>query len=127
MSDSYCFFCDRHNPKKRILAENDEFYAHLDDFPVSPGHCEVVPKRHIESYFDLSDEEVLAMHELLHTVRGMIDREHAPDAYNIGVNDGIAAGRSIHHLHIHLIPRYSGDVEHPRGGVRHIIPGKGNY
>ena len=110
-----------------IILESDLAYARRDNYAVSSGHAEVVPKRHVESYFDLTDEELLAIYDLSKQVKDIIDSRFHPDGYNIGVNDGEAAGRTIHHCHVHLIPRYIGDVENPRGGVRHIIPGKGNY
>jgi len=123
-----CIFCDKRNPKiHTIIAENEHFYARWDNYPVSKGHAEIIPKKHIKSFFDLDPKKILLMHELIQTVKTIIDIAHHPDAYNIGVNDGEAAGRTVHHLHVHLIPRYRGDVPNPRGGVRHIIPGKGNY
>lgn len=123
-----CLFCDKDNPKRhRLILENDLFYSRWDNFPVSDGHIEVVPKRHLESFFDLTPEELEQMHDLVKRTKKVIDAQYHPDAYNIGINEGEAAGRTIHHLHIHLIPRYTGDVANPRGGVRNIIPGKGDY
>ncbi len=119
-----CFFC-KSQDTNTVIAENDLAYARWDDFPVSNGHAEVVPKRHISSYFELSDREIKALFVLAKQVKEVIDGKHSPDAYNIGINDGAVAGQTIPHCHIHLIPRYTGDVENPRGGVRHIIPGKG--
>ncbi len=124
----YCLFCDRNNAEKHIIIEeNNLFYARWDNFPVSKGHAEIVPKKHIDSFFDLTDEEILQLFGLLKKVKNIIQNKYNPGAFNIGINDGIAAGRTIHHLHIHIIPRYKGDVENPRGGIRHIIPGKGGY
>ena len=126
--DSYCLFCDKENKDQhRIIAENELAYARWDNIPVSNGHAEVIPKRHVESFFDLKDDEVLALYRLAQQTKEVISEKYSPDGFNIGINDGEAAGRSVHHLHIHLIPRYKGDIENPRGGVRHIIPGKGNY
>lgn len=123
-----CLFCDKDNPEKhRIILENELFYSRWDNFPVSKGHAEVVPKKHIESFFDLTLNEVYHMYRLIRRTKNLIEEEYHPDAYNLGVNDGEAAGRTVHHLHIHIIPRYKGDVENPRGGVRNIIPGKGDY
>lgn len=123
-----CLFCDKNNSDKNtIIAENKFAYARWDNFPVSDGHVEVVPVRHVESYFDLTKDEVIAIHELSKEVRRLIRAKFHPDAFTIGLNDGVEAGRTVHHVHQHLIPRYKGDVENPRGGVRHIIPGKGNY
>jgi diadenosine tetraphosphate (Ap4A) HIT family hydrolase len=128
MTKEYCLFCDRENTKEhKIIAENEEFRARRDNFPVTQGHTEIVPKKHIESFFTLTNEEILQLFDLLKKVKNIIQDKYSPDAYNIGVNDGEKAGRSIHHLHIHIIPRYTGDVENPKGGVRNIIPDKGNY
>jgi diadenosine tetraphosphate (Ap4A) HIT family hydrolase len=128
MNKSTCLFCDFKNLKKSVLImENDVAYARWDDFPVNPGHAEIIPKRHVASFFDLRKDELLAMHELAKTVKEIVNKKYAPDAYNLGINDGEAAGRTIHHAHLHLIPRYKGDVDNPRGGVRNIIPGKGDY
>lgn len=123
-----CFFCDTQSlDDGQIFAETDNFYARWDDIPVTEGHCEVVPKKHIDSFFTLQPAEVTELHGLVQQVKVIIDSEHNPDGYNIGVNEGEAAGRTQHHLHVHIIPRYVGDVSDPKGGVRNIIPGKGNY
>ena len=122
-----CLFCDKDNQKFKLVAENDFCVARWDEFPVSKGHALIIPKKHILSFFDLKNEEVLQLFSLLCETKDIIQKEYNPDGFNIGVNDGEAAGRTIHHLHIHLIPRYRGDVEKPRGGIRHIIPGKGSY
>lgn len=128
MTINECLFCDYENSNNhKIIADNEAAYARWDNYPVSEGHAEVIPKRHVESFFDLTEDELVAMHGLLKQVRRIVDDRHHPDAYNLGVNDGEAAGRTVHHCHIHLIPRYIGDVANPRGGVRHIIPEKGNY
>jgi len=126
--DNYCLFCDKDNFKEHaIIYENDLFYARWDNMPVSDGHAEVVPKKHVESFFDLTDKELIQLFDLIKKLKDIIQEKYHPDAFNIGINDGEAAGRSIHHLHVHVIPRYKGDVENPRGGVRNVIPGKGNY
>ncbi len=127
-----CLFCDRHDSSKnKIIAENEHAYARWDNFPVSDGHAEVVPKRHVISFFDLTETELLSMFALLKVVVEKLELEPAtssvPDGYNIGVNDGAAAGQTVHHCHLHLIPRREGDIPNPRGGVRNIIPGKGDY
>jgi len=109
------------------MLENDLFYARWDNFPVSRGHAEIVPHRHVESFFELTEEECEAMFELLKSMKEVIQVRYRPDGFNIGINEGRAAGRTIDHLHIHLIPRYVGDVENPVGGIRNIIPGKGDY
>ena len=126
--ETYCLFCERNNLEKHtILAENDFCYARQDNFAVSPGHLEVVPKSHVVSFFELTNEELGQMYSLLKEAKAIIQDKYNPDGYNIGLNEGEMAGRSIHHLHIHLIPRYEGDVENPKGGIRNVIPGKGNY
>ena len=98
-----------------------------DRYPVSAGHALVVPRRHVAGWFDATAEEQRALLEAVAAVRAEIERQHAPDGYNIGVNVGAAAGQTVPHLHLHVIPRYAGDVPDPRGGVRHVIPAKANY
>ena len=123
-----CYFCETGKLKSNvIIAESESFYARWDDFPVSPGHAEIVARKHTPSFFELTVEEINDLFELSKKVKGIVDARYHPDAYNIGINEGEAAGRTIDHLHLHIIPRYKGDVENPRGGVRHVIPGKGNY
>lgn len=120
---SGCLFCQADDPSlNRILCENKLFYARFDNFPANPGHIEIVPRRHVVSFFDLDDEEILSAYTLLREARNLIDEKYFPEAYTIGVNDGKAAGRSIDHLHIHLIPRHHGDVDDPRGGIRRAAP-----
>lgn len=120
-----CLFCAL--PQARIVMANDLAIAIRDSFPVSPGHMLIIPKRHIATFFDTSDEERLSMFELLDRAKRSLDTELQPAAYNIGVNDGPAAGQTIPHLHVHLIPRYMGDDDDPRGGVRWIFPEKAKY
>lgn len=128
MAKKDCLFCDKDNPKKNgLILKNKLFYSRKDNYPVSKGHAEIVPKRHVESFFELTKKEVAQMYDLIRKTKEVIDQKYHPDGYNIGINEGEAAGRTIHHLHIHIIPRYKGDVKNPRGGVRHIIPEKGNY
>ena len=128
MTNRECLFCDKDNPDvNTVIAENDLAYARWDNFPASEGHAEVIPARHVESYFDLTKDEVLAIHSLSAITRKIIISKYHPDAFNIGINDGIEAGRTVHHMHQHLIPRYEGDVLSPRGGIRNVIPGKGDY
>lgn len=123
-----CFFCDKKNfNEKSLLWENDSFYARWDDFPVSKWHTEIIAKKHIESFFDLTNDELINFFNLLKQAKKIIQKKYSPDAFNIGINEWYAAWRTIHHLHIHIIPRYTGDVVNPRGWIRHIIPGKGNY
>ncbi len=120
-----CPFC---NPdKSRVIVANDHAMAIYDGFPVTPGHSLIVPKRHIASFFEATGEEQAAMLDLLTEIRQLLLKERSPDGFNIGINDGTAAGQTIMHLHIHLIPRYTGDTEDPRGGVRWIMPEKAPY
>jgi diadenosine tetraphosphate (Ap4A) HIT family hydrolase len=98
-----------------------------DGFPISPGHTLVIPRRHVGSFFDLSAEERQALMALLDSAKQSLDAVYRPDAYNIGINDGPAAGQTVPHVHVHLIPRYEGDRDDPRGGVRWIMPDKAKY
>jgi diadenosine tetraphosphate (Ap4A) HIT family hydrolase len=115
-------------PESEWIANNELAFAIRDGFPVTPGHALVVPRRLVATWFDATAEERKAIFELVDEVRGQLDAATpAPDGYNIGVNCGEAAGQTVMHLHVHVIPRYQGDVPDPTGGVRHVIPGKGNY
>jgi diadenosine tetraphosphate (Ap4A) HIT family hydrolase len=120
-----CAFCTL--PEERIIKANSSAVLIHDGFPVSSGHSLIIIRRHVGSFFDLSDSERTDMLELLDCAKSMLDRKFHPDGYNIGINDGPAAGQTVPHLHMHLIPRYSGDVVDPRGGVRWIIPEKADY
>lgn len=154
-----CTFCDIYKERVEVVYENDFFFGRFDKFPVSPGHAEVIPRRHIASLLHLTQEEwmflqpavqglvkVVEETDLVKLYQGLVDSPfngrsaeycrkmlthvgigRVPDAYNFGVNDGDAAGRTIPHLHIHVIPRFYGDVDSPVGGVRNIIPGMGDY
>lgn len=118
-----CLFCRRDDPGlNRILAENGTCYTRYDNFPAADGHVEIVPKRHVESFFDLTPEEVVDAYDLLVQARDVVSQKYGPDGYTIGVNEGRAAGRTIDHLHIHLVPRIFGDVADPRGGIRQVVP-----
>jgi len=124
--DQMCLFCNI--PPERVIDSNDLAYAIHDGFPVTHLHTLVIPKRHVEDYFGLSQNELEACHELLKKIRSDIVAEDLEvEGFNVGMNAGQVAGQTIFHCHIHLIPRRKGDVENPRGGVRHIIPGKGFY
>jgi diadenosine tetraphosphate (Ap4A) HIT family hydrolase len=122
-----CLFCDIGKNKPHIILESGLAFSRWDGHPVSEGHALIIPKRHVLSFFELTNDEMMDIFGLLKKTKEIIDKKHNPDAYNIGVNDGEAAGRTVHHAHIHLIPRYRGDVKDPRGGARHVIPGKGYY
>lgn len=98
-----------------------------DAFPVSLGHTLVIPQRHIGSFFELTPVERDCMLELLAQAKAELDRSFQPNGFNIGINDGAAAGQTVPHLHLHLIPRYRGDVPDPRGGVRWVMPAKAKY
>jgi len=121
-----CLFCTI--PPERIITDNELFYVIHDAFPVTLGHTLIIPKRHVATYFDLGQAEVNACTQLLHVAKARIEAmDPSVQGFNIGVNDGESAGQTIRHCHLHLIPRRLGDVEHPRGGIRHIIPNKGDY
>lgn len=121
-----CLFCNI--PKERIIAENEYAYAIHDGFPVTERHSLIVPKRHVGEYFGLTNDELIGCDSLLRTVREeILAADDSVGGFNIGMNSGAVAGQTIFHCHIHLIPRREGDVANPRGGVRHVIPGKGNY
>jgi diadenosine tetraphosphate (Ap4A) HIT family hydrolase len=124
-SEKPCAFCTL--PTIRIIDQNIRGLVIRDGFPVSPGHTLIIPKRHVRSFFDLLPEEREDLLALLDRAKKHLDTVFAPQGYNIGINDGQAAGQTIPHLHIHLIPRYEGDRVDPRGGVRWIIPEKADY
>jgi diadenosine tetraphosphate (Ap4A) HIT family hydrolase len=105
-----------------VVIENDLAYARFEGNSLSRGHVIVVPRRHVPDFFDMDAAEQAAVLKLLSRVRVQIQKEHSPDGYNIGVNVGSAAGQSRMHVHVHLIPRYAGDVPDPRGGVRCVLP-----
>jgi diadenosine tetraphosphate (Ap4A) HIT family hydrolase len=120
-----CPFCAL-NPGL-IIAEHPLAMAIRDAYPVSPGHALVFPRRHVESWFHASPEERIAMMSLVDEVRQLLEVELRPDGYNVGINVGEASGQTVPHVHVHLIPRYDGDVDDPSGGVRLVIPERGNY
>lgn len=120
-----CPFC-RPDPSV-VLAANTHALALHDGFPISTGHTLIVPRRHVASLSEIHQDEVAALWTLLAQTRSLLDEKYAPAGYTIGVNDGVAAGQTVLHLHIHLIPRYAGDVPDPRGGVRWVIPSKADY
>lgn len=159
MIESKCVFCDRESISRRIIWENPLFYALFDAYPVSPGHCLIIPKRHVIDAISMSADEGASLFSAISEVLAIMKQidlkeiyvdilknlpsETAiwflqkaianpninlqPDGYNYGINDGHAAGRTIDHLHLHIIPRYQGDVDNPLGGVRYVIPKMGNY
>ena len=112
----------------RVVAGNALAFVIRDGFPVTVLHSLVIPRRHAAGYFDLTADEVRACHELLGSSRLEIQKmDSSVVAFNVGINVGSAAGQTVNHCHIHLIPRREGDVPNPRGGIRHTIPGKGDY
>ena len=124
--DEGCLFCEI--PKDRIIIENKLAYAIYDGYPVTDKHTLIIPKRHIDNYFDLHQPEVNACNQLIQEMKDRVDSEDSSvTGYNIGINNGEDAGQTIFHCHIHLIPRRVGDVDEPKGGVRGVIPSKQKY
>ncbi len=121
-----CVFCEKIT-KGEALFEDNLWVALEDGFPVSKGHTLIVPKRHVANFFDLTQDEFSSLHAMLERVKERLDSLYKPDGYNVGVNVGQAAGQSVFHVHVHVIPRYQGDVTNPRGGVRGVIPSRQNY
>jgi len=124
-NQSSCLFCDSDN--FNVIKSNTHTIAIYDGFPVSPGHSLIIPKRHISSFFEATREEQVALLDLIAEMQEILAKERNPDGFNIGINVGEAAGQTVMHLHIHLIPRYAGDQPDPRGGVRWIFPDKADY
>ncbi|MFA5697592.1 MAG: HIT family protein [Candidatus Izemoplasmatales bacterium] len=122
-----CIFCQLFSHKDQYIYENDYVFAIYDNYPVTKGHTLIIPKRHFETIFTASDEEIMAIGTALKVLKNQLDLQFHPDGYNVGINNGIDAGQSVMHLHVHLIPRYHGDSNHPRGGIRGVIPGKQEY
>lgn len=120
-----CPFCELED--RTIIAACDGAVAIEDAFPVTPGHALVIPRRHVESIYHLTNPEQAELWVLVEKVRQMLFEDLAVDSFNIGVNDGSTAGQTIEHAHIHIIPRRAGDVPDPRGGIRLVIPAKARY
>jgi len=112
---------------EQIIYESKRFLVIKDKVPVSPGHCLIISKALKKTFFELSIEEKEELVRVIETVKSIIETEYSPDGYNIGMNCGVAAGQSVMHFHCHVIPRYLGDMETPKGGVRYSIPQKGLY
>lgn len=121
-----CVFCSL-AADRELLCETATALAFYDGFPVNPGHVLVVPKRHVANYFDLSVHEQRAIWLLVNRCKEVLTERFNPDGFNLGININEAAGQTVMHVHVHLIPRYKGDVENPRGGVRGVVPGKKDY
>ena len=120
----HCPFC---TPDREAVFSSDHGFAIFDRYPVTDGHMLVIPRRHVAGYFQLSGEEKADLWNLVERVREYLREKFGPDGFNIGFNENRAAGQTIFHVHIHVIPRYEGDVEDPAGGIRNVIPGKGRY
>ena len=118
-------FLDR--PTAEHVAANELGFAIRDAFPVSPGHTLVVTRRLIATWFDATAEEHAALIALVNRVKAQLDESHAPHGYNVGFNAGEAAGQTVSHMHVHVIPRYMGDRPDPRGGVRWVLPERADY
>lgn len=111
----------------RIIFRDEHFFIIKDSFPVSPGHLLIISNNVKSNFFELSEDEQKALVKAIEKAKEIIEQEHKPDGYNIGMNCGEAAGQTVFHFHCHLIPRYKGDMQNPRGGIRHCVEGKGNY
>lgn len=126
MKKEECPFCKLASDVE-IIYEDELALAFFDKFPVSEGHALIIPKRHVENYFDLTSNEISCMQTVLFKVKEIVENRFHPNGFNIGINIGESAGQSIFHVHMHLIPRYVGDVPNPKGGVRGVIPNKQKY
>jgi len=120
-----CPFCSL--AVERLVLESEGAVVIRDAFPVSPGHTLIIPRRHVASFFEITDTERTDLMSLLAAARDDLERQFHPAGYNVGINDGTAAGQTVPHLHMHLIPRYTGDANDPRGGVRWVLPEKAAY
>jgi diadenosine tetraphosphate (Ap4A) HIT family hydrolase len=110
-----------------VLIERPLAFLKRDGYPLTKGHALVIPRRHVATFFETTAGERQAMLDLLDEAKAILDREHRPDGYNIGINNGQAAGQTVMHVHLHIIPRYVGDMSDPRGGIRWILPEKAAY
>ena len=119
-----CIVCE---PQREVIAQNEAAIAVFDSYPVSPGHALVLPRRHVETLWDLDQAEYDLCFRLVRDIQPMLVERFKPDGFNVGANCGEAAGQSFWHAPIHVIPRYAGDTPNPKGGVRHVIPLKGSY
>jgi len=123
--ETQCPFCTL--PKERVWLESKDSLAILDAFPLTPGHTLVIPRRHVLSVFELPEEQLHDLVAVVAKVRKVLKAKYHPDGFNIGINDGAAAGQTVAHAHIHIVPRRKGDVPDPRGGIRWIMPQKAKY
>lgn len=123
--ESDCIFC---NPERELVFEHELAYVIEDKYPVTQGHHLIIPKRHYSNYFELKSAELLAYNSLLQQTKDyLMAKDESIEGFNIGINQGDVAGQTVMHVHVHLIPRRKGDVENPKGGIRHTIPGRGYY
>lgn len=122
---SDCPFCAL--PPDRVVASTPLTWTIRDGYPASPGHTLLIPRRHVADWFETTVEEQAALLAAARDARASLQTEFRPDGYNLGVNAGHVAGQTVMHVHLHLIPRYVGDVSDPRGGIRHCIPHRGHY
>lgn len=122
---SDCVFCEM--PVSAYVIESDYFYGLFDKYPVTEGHLLIIPKRHAETLFELTEDERKALFEIMEDGKALLEKKFNPSGFNFGVNQGLTAGQTIPHLHLHIIPRYVGDMEDPEGGVRGVIPEKQKY
>ncbi|MFC1664823.1 HIT family protein [Pseudomonadota bacterium] len=124
-----CPFCNviHGGEKDRVILKNDLGIAIRDGYPITKGHSLIIPNRHIGSFFETTSSERQALLVLVDDVKVILEKAYAPNSFNIGINDGPDAGQTVPHLHIHLIPRYKGDVPDPRGGIRWVVPEKADY
>jgi diadenosine tetraphosphate (Ap4A) HIT family hydrolase len=120
-----CPFCPP--PPARIFHTSPLVLCLWDGFPVSPGHALLIPRRHVESWFEATEEEQRALSDAIVVARAEIEKRYRPDGFNVGMNLGAAAGQTVAHLHLHVIPRYAGDAADPRGGVRWVVPKRADY
>ena len=125
MSEETCPFCNL--PSDRVFHETSTVLGLWDGFPVSPGHALLVPRRHVADWSELSADERLELTSGIEVARSSVRKLYKPDGFNVGMNLGEAAGQTVAHLHLHVIPRYLGDVEDPRGGVRWVVPERADY
>ena len=127
--DACCPFCQisTGNTDKPIQFENQMGFVIRDGYPITKGHTLIIPKQHIGSFFDITPAQRQDLFDLVDKAKAQLDQEFKPTSYNIGINDGEAAGQTIAHLHIHLIPRYNEPEKDPRGGVRWLVPEKADY
>jgi diadenosine tetraphosphate (Ap4A) HIT family hydrolase len=113
--------------KNRIIYQGKYFFLIKDGYPVSPGHILIISNKEKVDYFELDNNELIELTELIHKAKEIIESKYEPNGYNVGMNCGEVAGQSVMHFHCHIIPRYKGDMKNPKGGIRHCIEGKGNY